>query len=201
MRSVTQKQYDKIEEEISNISSKNRLKGSRVYLCGAMDRVPDGGVQWRESITPWLHELGINVIDPCNKPIDIAVEDIEHRELRREWKEDLRYDELTREIKLLRAIDLRFVDVSDFIIVYLDTSVHACGTYEEIFLANRQKKPVLIVCEGGVDNMPDWMFGVLPHQHFFNNWDELKTYIHYVHSCNYKVEHYKRWFFLDYDKL
>ncbi len=200
MTLITKKQLDIIRSTVSTVNHNERLKGSRVYLCGAMDRVPDGGIQWRESITPWLHDFGIKVIDPCNKPIDICVEDAENRELRRQWKEQLRYNELAKEMKLLRSVDLRFVDVSDFIIVYLDTKVHACGTYEEIFLANRQKKPVLIVIEGGIKNMPDWMFGVLPYQHFFNNWDELKIYISHIHFDD-NVEHLKRWFFLDYEKL
>jgi hypothetical protein len=29
----------------------NRLKNSLCYLCGAMDRVQDGGVGWRGNIT------------------------------------------------------------------------------------------------------------------------------------------------------
>ena len=28
----------------------NRLAWNRGYLCGAMDRVADGGVEWREKI-------------------------------------------------------------------------------------------------------------------------------------------------------
>jgi orotidine-5'-phosphate decarboxylase len=32
----------------------NRLKNQRAYLAGAMDRVPDRGATWRDSITPFL---------------------------------------------------------------------------------------------------------------------------------------------------
>ena len=44
----------------------NRLKGMTAYLCGAMDRVEDGGVKWRQYITPKLQELGVGVLDPCD---------------------------------------------------------------------------------------------------------------------------------------
>ena len=37
----------------------NRLKNSLCYLCGAMDRVEDGGAGWRENITPKLKEMGV----------------------------------------------------------------------------------------------------------------------------------------------
>ena len=53
----------------------NRLKGMACYLCGPMDRVPDGGVVWREDITPQLKELGVGVLDPCKKPSEYATED------------------------------------------------------------------------------------------------------------------------------
>ncbi len=51
----------------------NRLDGMRTYLAGAMDRVPDGGVGWRNRITPMLKSLGVTVFDPCDKPIVVGV--------------------------------------------------------------------------------------------------------------------------------
>ena len=50
----------------------NRLEGMRAYLAGAMDRVPDGGVGWRQEIHPTLKRFGIRVLDPCDKPINYA---------------------------------------------------------------------------------------------------------------------------------
>ena len=47
-----------------------KLYGSKTYLVGAMDRVLDGGVEWREKLTPRLHNLGVIVYNPCDKPID-----------------------------------------------------------------------------------------------------------------------------------
>ena len=63
----------------------NKIAGLRTYLCGAMDRVPDGGVGWRRKIGQYLMTRGVVVFDPANKPIDIGVEDIEGREERRRF--------------------------------------------------------------------------------------------------------------------
>ena len=53
----------------------NKLKNATCYLCGAMDRVDDGGVEWRREISPKLKDMGLGVLDPCNKPTDFAPED------------------------------------------------------------------------------------------------------------------------------
>ena len=37
----------------------NRLALNRGYLCGAMDRVTDGGVGWRQDLKASLKELKI----------------------------------------------------------------------------------------------------------------------------------------------
>ena len=52
----------------------NNLKNMRTYLVGAMDRVIDGGVGWRNAITPMLSEMGVTVLNPCEKPIESAKE-------------------------------------------------------------------------------------------------------------------------------
>ena len=59
-------------------------------------------------------------------------------------KLEKKYEELSGLMKTIRSVDLRLVDISDFLIVSLDLNTHPCGTYEEIFLANRQKKPIII---------------------------------------------------------
>jgi len=178
----------------------NRLWGMRCYLIGAMDRVPDNGVGWRRRITPFLNSLGVVTLDPTDKPIDIGLENAESREFRHKLKDMELYDELAKEIKLLRVVDLRMVDMSDFLIVHIDTDFHACGTYEEGSWANRLKNPILIHCEQGKAGMPDWMFGMIPHHHMFTTWTDLCKYLWEVHTAP-KVDTYKRWMFFDYEKM
>lgn len=154
-----------------------KLKGSRVYLAGPMDRVPDGGVAWREKITPILQEMGILVLNPCDKPTSMGRESKEDRDRVEFLKKRYLFDDLAREFRTIRTIDLRMVDVSDFMIAYVNTDIHLCGTYEEIFLANRQKKPILIWCEQGKQNCPNWLFFTLPHQHIFDKIDHVINHV------------------------
>ena len=50
----------------------NRLNKSLCYLCGAMDRVEDGGIGWREYISTKLRDMSIGVLNPCDKPTHYA---------------------------------------------------------------------------------------------------------------------------------
>lgn len=174
--------------------STNNLQGMRTYLVGAMDRVPDGGIQWRERITPLLESMNVNVINPCNKPIYSVTEDEQTRTRIDFLKQSEDYETIRSEYGNIRNADLRCVDISDFIVCHIDISIHACGTYEEIVTANRQKKPVLIWCEQGKRLAPNWLFFMLPHEHIFNTMDELIGYLKAIDSLD-DTSKLNRWFF------
>lgn len=176
----------------------NRLKNQRVYLAGAMDRVPDRGNGWRDNITPFLEELGVIVFNPIKKPTSIGKEDEQVQILKHSYKANHDYDKLSVLMKTIRSVDLRLVDISDFLIVNLDLDIHPCGTYEEIFWANRQKKPILIHMVQGKENAPDWLFGTIPHNMIFSCWDELKNYLLYINITK-NINDYKRWYFFNID--
>ena len=180
------------------MDSINRLNGTRTYLVGAMDRVADAGSGWRENITPTLEQMGVTVLNPCKKPIDVGVEDDDSRYWMEHYKETGQFDKIKREYGVIRTVDLRCVDISDFIIAHIDLDVHACGTYEEITLANRQKKPILVHCKQGKKNAPNWLFFMLPHEHIFDSMDDLMGYLHHVNETN-EPHHYERWFFFNRD--
>ena len=184
------------------IENKGRLYGATSYLIGCMDRVADGGIGWRKSLEPFLRSLGIVILNPCDKPIDVGHETIEDRNRRRKLKQLGEYHTLAKEIKELRSVDLAMVDMSRFIICNIDVTIHAVGTYEELFWANRCKKPVLIHCEQSVKELPDWLFGVLPYEFFFDNWEALKTYISLVNNKAVDKERLNyRWKFFNYSRL
>jgi nucleoside 2-deoxyribosyltransferase len=174
----------------------NRLKNQRVYLAGAMDRVADRGVGWRESVTPFLTELGVVVFNPISKPTDIGLEDHDTHQIKTKLKQMCRFDELSSMMKTIRAVDLRLVDISDFLIVNLDLDIHPCGTYEEIFWANRQKKPIIVHMVQGKQNAPDWLFGTIPHEMIFSSWEEIKSYLTKVNS-SVEINTHNRWYFFN----
>lgn len=176
---------------------RNRLCYTRCYLCGAMDRAADAGVGWRREIKRVLSDLDILWLDPCRKPIDIGTEDEASRRLRRQRKAAGDYAAVKLEMDPIRRVDLRMVDKSDFLVVNLDMDIHACGTYEEIFWANRMKLPVFIHCEQGKQCIPDWMFGTLPHSYFHSTWDEVYAHIRYVANSPDFNDTSGRWYFFD----
>lgn len=175
----------------------NRLALNRGYLCGAMDRVADGGIGWRQDLIKSLEELKILWLDPCRKPIDIGVEDLENRALRQKAKRAGDYEFIRNQMKQIRPVDLRMVDIADFLVVNLDLSVHATGTYEELFWANRCKKPVIVRIAQGVEHTPDWLFGTLPFEMIFSTWDEVKRYLlHIAHDP--VIDRLNRWYFFQF---
>jgi len=174
----------------------NRLAWNRGYLCGAMDRVTDGGIGWRQDLIQSLKHLNILWLDPTRKPIDIGVEDLENRALRHKAKRAGDFEFVRTQMKQIRPVDLRMVDICDFVVVNLDLSVHACGTYEELFWANRMKKPVLIRIEQGVEHTPDWLFGTFPFEMIFSSWDEVKEYLRHV-AHDPVIDRLNRWYFFN----
>lgn len=179
----------------------SKLFGTRTYLIGAMDRVKDGGTSWRNMITPILNKLGVIVFDPCKKPtFGAGIEDDKIRAEINKLKLEGKFDEVNKLVRPTRVIDLRMVDISDFIVCNIDMSIHACGTYEELFLANREKKPILVHCEQGKAACSNWLFGTIPHEHIFGSWKDLITYLHKVAYVNH-VDTFNRWTFFDIEKI
>jgi hypothetical protein len=174
----------------------NRLNNQRVYLAGAMDRVADRGNGWRDNITPFLQSLNIIVFNPIKKPTAIGQEDEVTHKHKIKLKNAGKYDELSQLMKTIRSVDLRLVDISDFLIVNLDLDIHPCGTYEEIFWANRQKKPIVIHMVQGKENAPDWLFGTVPHKMIFSSWDDIKSYLSEINSQK-EINTYNRWYFFN----
>jgi nucleoside 2-deoxyribosyltransferase len=174
----------------------NRLNNQRVYLAGAMDRVADRGNGWRDKITPFLESLNIIVFNPIKKPTVVGQEDELTHKHKVKLKNAGKYDELSQLMKTIRSVDLRLVDISDFLIVNLDLDIHPCGTYEEIFWANRQKKPILIRMEQGKKHAPDWLFGTIPHEFIFDTWNDVVSYLDKINS-DVSIDHHNRWYFFN----
>jgi nucleoside 2-deoxyribosyltransferase len=176
--------------------NKSRLQKQRCYLAGAIDRVPDRGTQWRDFITPFLENLGVEVFNPLKKPTNFGAEDDTIAAYKKRLKKNKQYDTLSDLMRTIRSIDLRMVDVSDFLIVNLDIDTHPSGTLEEIFWANRQKKPILIHVVQGKTEAPDWLFGTIPHQFIFNSWDEIMNYLININNVP-STDIHNRWVFFN----
>lgn len=178
----------------------NRLAYSRVYLAGPIDRVSDRGAIWREDISDFLWQNHIGVLNPSKKPIvglpgendDFVIE-------RTRLKLEGKFDEVHRIMKEVVAVDLRFIDLSDFVILHVDTKAHMCGSYNEQTHACLQRKPVLVHCPTGKIDVPDWLWGICKHEEFFSDWQSLKLYIREIAYKNKQV--HSRWKFVNYSQV
>jgi nucleoside 2-deoxyribosyltransferase len=169
----------------------NLLEKTKVYLIGAMQY--KNGQMWRSLLTKQLEELGIVCFDPYKKPFTVDVEESEKvAEELKDLIEQKNYDEVARRMRPVRIFDLSMVDRADFIIAYIDPSVHTAGTYEEFFWANRQKKPIFLIVEGGKSKCPWWLFGTIPHKYIYNNVDEAFEVIRQINSGEKPIDN-DRW--------
>lgn len=170
----------------------NNLKGMHCYSVGPIDRVPDAGKQWRLELNEWLPSLGVTHINPHDKPFKSIRETDEDRAEIVALKKKGRLSEVKERYSDIRTVDLRSVDLSSFIIARIDVEAHLCGSYEELFLANSQKKPVLCHIVQGIEETPSWLLFTLPSYSFFNTMEEIKHYLHLVDGMRSDILD-KRW--------
>jgi hypothetical protein len=78
--------------------------------------------------------------------------------------------------------------------------VYQTGTIEEITWANMQRKPVLLWCPQGLQELAGWFKLMLPLAHIFDNLDELKDYLKHINSDN-EINDFGRWRFFNYKEL
>lgn len=180
----------------------NKLHGMMVYLSGPMDRAPDGGVEWRKKITPELHKLGMGVLDPCSKPTrEFGTEEgAKTRATVQELITKNEFAEAHKIVKKIIAYDLRMVDIASVIIAYVDSDIHMCGTYDEIFFAKQQNKPILIVCTKGYSAIPNWLYGRLDYKLFFTSFEDALAYLAGINNGEIQADEDK-WRFFDFEQI
>lgn len=183
----------------------NRLKGLACYLSGPIDFADDKGYGWRDEITPFLEDMNVQVFNPLKHSF-FGCEDFDtiKRPQMKSMASEGRFKELREQMKDVNHWDLRSVDLSSFLIVNYDNSVHMAGTYEEIFKANNQCKPVLLVLSCPKKDVSSWILGRFPDDHMFDSWESLKKYLNKINcekSYNFTEADEKRWLFFAGDHI
>lgn len=176
----------------------NKLKGLRCYLAGPIDYAQDDGTGWRNEVQKWLEKKKVFVFNPCDKPISYQ----KYKEIDEEKTKMLalktsgRYFELTQRMKEIVHVDLRMVDVSDMVIVYIDPSITMFGTIHELINSLQQRKPTLVVIEGGKSKAPNWLFGLMDFNFMFNSFEELYAFLTHIDEGFIEAD-LSRWVFFD----
>ena len=140
-----------------------KLDGALGYLSGPMEYVADHGIEWRRKFIRLVKEsdLNIDLIDPTDKPGDESLKIGENKAVQVELQKQGRFRELQQYVHEYRRYDLRFVDISDFLVTVIDPRVPQWGTGNEVYVAEMQHKPNFFICEGGLYNLPRWAFDVV----------------------------------------
>jgi nucleoside 2-deoxyribosyltransferase len=153
-----------MEQNMNYLSEKN------FYLSGPIEFGEEGN--WRIPVIDYLvNKFNIKVFDPFSDPKQQWVEKINY------YKKEKNFDKLTDMAKQFVRKDLGMVDRCDALIAYVPYKIPTVGTHHEIINANNMKKPVMLVCPQGKENVPVWYFGCLNHNLFFSNWNELYDYL------------------------
>lgn len=171
----------------------NYLFNTVSYLCGPIDRAIDDGVSWRKDIREKCNEKKFNIIflDPTDKPKHIGQEIGEEKTKLRRLLENDEWDEARKVATKIRHYDLRMVDTCNFVIIYIDINIHLCGSYDEMFTAERQKKPILVIMNQKKNQIPAWLVSFVRPEEIFESIDECVEYLQKIDNGNIELD--DRW--------
>jgi len=176
----------------------NLLKRHSCYLAGPIDKSQDFGTGWRRDITEFCHSVGIGTFDPTDKPSLEGNEDSVLVSKINKLKEEDRWDEAEELAKAMISIDLHYVDISNFTILYMDLDAYSCGTFIESSYAALEKKPILVTCKQGKENIPNSLLGICTPELYFNDFEEMKEFISSIDSGK---KNHRKFRLIDYDKV
>jgi|2_EtaG_2_1085320.scaffolds.fasta_scaffold00338_2 hypothetical protein len=176
--------------------SKRVLDKSLAYLIGPIDEAKDQGIGWRRELIRLSEEykLKIKFLDPTNKLKGLQQEVGTEQDRIARYRTRGRWKDLSDFMKVIVRVDLRQVDFSDFVIAKVDKSIHMCGSYHEIFVADIEKKPILAIIKGGKKNAPAWLFGILDHNLMFDDEEECVKYLVKINDGDVELD--DRWVLL-----
>lgn len=171
----------------------NILEDSICYLVGAIDNAIDQGKGWRRDLIKQCKDRNIKIkfLDPTNKIGNLKAEVDEEQTKIRALKQNSNWEELSEMMSKIVRHDHRSQDISDFIILKIDTHIHMCGSYFELQSALTQKKPYFIIVEGGKKNTPNWLFGIANHEYFFDSVTDVVNKLEQINNGSIEID--DRW--------
>jgi nucleoside 2-deoxyribosyltransferase len=172
--------------------TKHLLNRTKCYLAGNIEN-SNAPNYWRDMVKRELADTGIVFFDPLKKPfMDSVNEDKEHIAKLATLRADGSYKELSKIMRKIRVEDLSLVDRADFLIASISAKTASWGTAEEVFWANRMKKPIFLVVSEGRRACPFWIFGTLPEDEIYDSIEDVITELKKLDSGAKPLDH-SRW--------
>lgn len=181
--------YKYNQEGVTTPYTDTILDGSRCLVIGAMEKDRSGGSLFRNQMEEKLSPMGIKVWNHYKKPIECSINegDDELFEKLRKFREEENYEAIAN-YKQIRHNDLALIDKCDFVVCELNMEALSCGTWEELFWANRQKKPCFIFSVQGKKSIPIWLWWTLPTHYFYNDSDEIVEMLTRIHTGKIQID-------------
>ena len=152
----------------------------RVYLSGGMEYADGEGVGWRNEMQQWIEQhLQHNVFNPNVESDRFFAQHYPSLDFRLLKQEDItRYQEIVRH---LVDIDCREIaEQSDYVICYWDEgAAKGAGTKGELTMARFFGKPVYLVTNFPLHELPGWVLGCVTKT--FTSFNELKESLLHLH--------------------
>ncbi len=175
---------DRVAKTLADKTKDGILYKTSCYLAGPMEFDSDGQ-NWRDKASRALTDIGVKIFDPYCKPFvdsDRLEEGANEHGLFHKWLETGEYEKVSERMKPIRNFDLNCVDRSDFLIFYINKKIPTFGTIEELTTAVKIKRPIFIFIEGGKQNCPLWLMGMINHRYLYNNLDEILDVLKRINS-------------------
>ncbi len=148
----------------------------KFYLSGGMEYKKNLGTGWRTWLTTELEKLRHDAIDPTKlESPDENGDPIQSKliTLKLEGKLD-EVRSITR--RSLFRKDMFAIQLSEAIVVYYDESVQkGAGTLSEAWESFREGRPVYLVTDFSIENIPTWLIGETTE--IFADFDEFLEYV------------------------
>ena len=155
----------------------------RVYLSGGMEFAKGEGANWRRLMEEWIQNtLGHSVYNPNRESDEYLARKYPSGRFRDLKSENIEhYTEMVRD---LIDMDCREIaERSDYVICNWDESAQrGAGTKGELTMARYVKKPVYMVTQMKLQDIPGWVLGCATRN--FESFDELRTFLVETYAKN-----------------
>lgn len=176
------------ELKFANMKEKGVLWRTRCYMIGHMENA--NGEGWRKEAQSRLEKLGVICFDPYHKPfMNQYPETEEIRQNMNTAMDNGALGSVHEYMKRVRNDDLRLTDIPDFLICHMDDpTIASHGTSEEIYTANRAKKPIFISLGTGIASIPKWLLGALKPSYFYNSMDDMLNMLELIDKEKVRID-------------
>jgi len=163
-------------------------KSLRVYLSGGMEFAKGEGADWRRVMEEWVQQnLGHSAYNPNKESDEYLAQKHPPGRFRELKSEDIeKYTELVRDLIDMDCSEI--AERSDYVICNWDESAQrGAGTKGELTMARFVGKPVYMVTQMKLQDIPGWVLGCTTKT--FRTFQELQEFLRELFAVKpHKIE-------------